>query len=252
MIATEVRERPILFSGAMIRAILEDRKGQTRRTRSLDVFNTAPIECWEVAGQGVGGGMRNQDYLAVFYNNITGQSITVRSPYGRPGDRLWVRETWVNNFGQILYRADCYPDSFEYGAKGWKPSIHMPRALSRITLENVAVRVERLRDISEEDARTEGVNREFRTVVMRPDGGPDYHIPLMRSALPLSSLQLFLKWLSSFHLCSSPARAPGLSHRSTRAFYLSICLKETTQTQGELPHGCFGLIRSHRLANPPR
>lgn len=85
-------------------------------------------------------------------------------PYGKPGDRLWVRETWLprNNGTRFFYRADLDPVeaagiSGMYSDKGWRPSIFMPRWASRITLEIVSVRVERLQDISEEDAKAEGV-----------------------------------------------------------------------------------------------
>lgn len=80
-----------------------------------------------------------------------------RCPHGRPGDRLWVREAIRNVRGvneQPVYRADI-PDEL-IDAFAWRPSIHMPRYASRITLEVVSVRAERLHDISETDARAEG------------------------------------------------------------------------------------------------
>jgi hypothetical protein len=90
-------------------------------------------------------------------------------PYGQPGDRLWVRESWARDDedGQVMYRADIgrdvCADAWEQGRiEGvprykWKPSIHMPRWASRILLEVTSVRVERLQDISESDALAEGV-----------------------------------------------------------------------------------------------
>jgi len=83
------------------------------------------------------------------------RSVHTLCPYGQPGNRLWVRESFRDAraamLGRVLYRADgdniC----------GWKPSIHMPRHLSRITLEVTTVRVERLQSISEADAQAEGV-----------------------------------------------------------------------------------------------
>jgi hypothetical protein len=88
-------------------------------------------------------------------------------PYGRPGDRLWVRETWVpdpDNGKAALYRADIPPEreadaqwvAVQTGSN-WKPSIHMPRWACRLVLEVTGVRVERLQEISEEDAVAEGV-----------------------------------------------------------------------------------------------
>ena len=94
------------------------------------------------------------------------EDLPMECPYGQPGDRLWVRETFqrFTDDGEILYKAD--PAGFEAMNElkrdecleaRWRPSIHMPRWASRILLEITAVRVERLQDISEADARAEGV-----------------------------------------------------------------------------------------------
>lgn len=77
-------------------------------------------------------------------------------PYGQPGDRLWVRETFIADKGGVIFRADEVAGREHYS---WQPSIHMPRWASRITLEITAVRVERLQEISEEDSKAEGANR---------------------------------------------------------------------------------------------
>lgn len=84
-------------------------------------------------------------------------------PYGQPGDRLWVRETFLlrNQGKSVIYKADYDPVeaagiSGMYG--GWRPSIHMPRWASRLTLEITEVRVQRLQDIKEEDAKAEGID----------------------------------------------------------------------------------------------
>jgi len=89
-------------------------------------------------------------------------------PYGQPGDRLWVRETWARNWNQLsdismdrsyVYRADGETRAQNNGTDlPWKPGIHMPRAASRILLEVTGVRVERLQDISEKDACAEGTD----------------------------------------------------------------------------------------------
>lgn len=136
---TEVKERPILFSGPMVRAILEGRKTQTRRV--------VKAKHLPFLGNLLGGfldGRWNQRPL----------------PYGRPGDRLWVRETWAwcsKARGHWLYRADDSDLGTCHVKDGrWKPSIHMKRAASRITLEVVAVRVERLQEITPGDAIAEG------------------------------------------------------------------------------------------------
>jgi len=99
----------------------------------------------------------------------------IHCPYGAPGDQLWVRETWQINHidydrgpapksrpldAELLYRADGeFRDQFEIdeGGSGWRPSIFMPRWASRISLEITGVRVERVQDISDADAKAEGV-----------------------------------------------------------------------------------------------
>jgi hypothetical protein len=144
--ATTIRERPILFSAPMVRAILEDRKTQTRRVVKPQPQDGYKIFPWY-----------HRFYAAPREDpRIVGFQF-FDCPYGKAGDRLWVRETFVNNFGQLLYRADCHPDSFEYGAKGWKPSIFMPRKLSRTTLEIMSVSVQRVQDIDDDEALAEGI-----------------------------------------------------------------------------------------------
>ena len=129
---SHIRERPILFSGAMVRAILEGRKTQTRRVVKLpSSFKPDPAH-------------RGQD----------GPAILATVPwYAQPGDRLWVRETYAKARGGFIYRAD----GTHTLARPWTPAIHMPRRACRIVLEVTGVRVERLHDISEEDARAEGM-----------------------------------------------------------------------------------------------
>lgn len=142
-----MKERPILFSGPMVRAIREGRKTQTRR-----VIKPQP-ECL-------------QDVQAIQYHLATGEPLIVGRgcPYGQPGDRLWVRETWQHceHCGGVDYAADvnrprnCRHCDATLG--NWKPSIHMFREDARITLEIVGVRVERLQDISNEDCWNEGMS----------------------------------------------------------------------------------------------
>ena len=153
------RERPILFSGEMVRAILTGRKTQTRRVvkQQPEVGRSG---CWFPERNSVRAlHYANEDHLR------RGLPLDF-SPYGVPGDRLWVRETWAHDGSQAppLYRADwlCQRDfpgvRCEHGPARWSPSIFMPRWASRITLEVTGVRVERLQRISEEDAQAEGVS----------------------------------------------------------------------------------------------
>jgi hypothetical protein len=139
----------------MVRAILEGRKTQTRRI-------VKPQPMWiERNKRKVYEGA----FLTINDNGILIVNV-IRSPYGKPGDRLWVRETWQgkperNGFKpEVAYRATMeghpeYPQPTVLGK--WKPSIHMPRWASRINLEVVSVRVERLQEISHEDAIAEGI-----------------------------------------------------------------------------------------------
>ncbi|EPA2391887.1 TPA: hypothetical protein ACRMT2_001629 [Pseudomonas aeruginosa] len=156
MSAEKPRERPILFNDQMVRAILEGRKTVTRR-----VVKPQP----DFLGSMV-------DPNTPFKTLDAGLHARITCPYGEPGDRLWVRETWglqVRSYGGgagefIVYRA-TNPDAIyckssegrEYPVK-WKPSIHMRRHSSRILLEITAVRVERLQDISNDQAIAEGID----------------------------------------------------------------------------------------------
>ena len=176
---SQIKERPILFSAPMVRAILEGRKTVTRRVCKPQPSANAHTTC--ASGNPMGAWWE------------TGKDIN-RCPYGKPGDRLWVRETWsdVNLQGApgIAYRADgdvrdlmedasfldedgafnyddprskpynfaCWSEDLLGGKEGrWRPSIHIPRWASRILLEITAVSVERLQDISEDQAKAEGV-----------------------------------------------------------------------------------------------
>lgn len=144
----EAKERPILFSGPMVRALLAGTKTQTRR-----VVKPQPTEF--VGGPGVKLADGSPAPLVPLDDTVEPYGSEIRCPYGLPGDRLWVRESWspTNQLSHgVLYRADF--TSPEVGR--WKPSIHMPRWASRILLDVTGVRVERLQDISEADARAEG------------------------------------------------------------------------------------------------
>lgn len=191
----QMKERPILFSGPMVRAILDGRKTQTRRIVNLKGH----------AGQQVP--LRFKYTIAGWWNVCEGEerSITIggekidggligsiKCPFGKTGDRLWVRESWwnansypyplhsdgepVSHWSNLVkYAADGNPENtpnrhYPDGLRGGKysapdpwamwhkrPSIHMPRWASRINLEITGIRVERLQDILEEDAKEEGI-----------------------------------------------------------------------------------------------
>jgi hypothetical protein len=126
-----MKERPILFNAEMVRAIFDGRKTQTRRVVSDKILDKA-----------------NDGFI------LDGE-WHLWCPYGKVGDRLWVRETWQTDAEQrgLAYRST---DSKLNEDIPWKPSIHMPRWASRLTLEITDIRVERVQDISEEDAKAEG------------------------------------------------------------------------------------------------
>ncbi|MDH1104793.1 hypothetical protein N5C55_02735 [Pseudomonas otitidis] len=166
-----MRERPILFAGPMVRAILNGEKTVTRRlmkpqpTPSNMGGHSWPCPIHQTMlhveqelqnGEGIWGGLADS-----------------ACPHGAPGDRLWVRETFATlsagqyepvkpayGYGQEVRFAATDPlADCDVGVRGypWRPSIHMPRWASRILLEITAVRVERLQDISDEQARAEGL-----------------------------------------------------------------------------------------------
>lgn len=154
------RERPILFSAPMVRAIIAGKKTQTRRLLRLPFL-------------GPSDGVKRR----VYGPDDIGQAVSF-CPYGRPGGRLWVRETWAahwmyNDVPPRECKSTLPDDNYWFAADGteapsqlgtpprglrgkWRPSIFMPRWASRISLEITNVRVQRLHDVSEEDARDEG------------------------------------------------------------------------------------------------
>lgn len=167
---SQAKERPILFSGHMVRAILNDQKTVTRREikpsmRSADnsfELHQQEDESWRP--------MHTFDESCM---DAKGTEHPIVCPYGQPGDRLWVREAWLADaqLDSIAPRDLSQGEPIFYPADGssrqtgcamvsqgrGRPSIHMPRWASRILLEITAVRVELLQDISEEQAEAEGV-----------------------------------------------------------------------------------------------
>ena len=140
-----MKERPIIFSAPMVRALLAGTKTQTRRI----------VKARDLEWMDVHQGLREPDNAE-------------RCPYGQPGDRLWVRETFARIDGQTRPWIETdYQATYTHGdrlgdtlgiKKRWTPSIHMPRHASRITLEVTGVRVERLQDIDLADALAEGIS----------------------------------------------------------------------------------------------
>ncbi|VVN88595.1 hypothetical protein PS718_01698 [Pseudomonas fluorescens] len=181
------KERPILFSAPMVRAILDGRKNVTRRPvkglkTNFPVVAAAdgtPLRtgaCWDIGGP------------------------ILHCPFGKPGERLWVRETWYCDHSEVMRGPYLKPDDLDvsearddgtlvYAADGltpyeadqpvWKPSIHMPRWACRILLEITDVRVERLQDITYEQAVAEGVHRgPLREWCASDEGGACHKYPV--------------------------------------------------------------------------
>lgn len=166
-----MRERPILFSGPMVRAILSGTKTQTRRV--ISSTHAQEADAWQDCGSG-----RWESGIAGDHGRY-GHGEWVRCPYGVPGDHLWVREAWqvfvagsddllplapggkhpgVCSLGYAATedeRVRTVPQARRFDGP-WRHSFFMPRWASRITLEVTGVHVERLQDISEEDAQAEG------------------------------------------------------------------------------------------------
>lgn len=166
-------ERGMIFNSDMVRAILDGRKTQTRRIIKDCTVGRDPISKFIQIGK---------KFIGCYPEDVP-ELIRECCPYGVPGDRIWVRETFQGplfDFEQMeayqedsskfkkpefcVYKADGKPAPEFFDADdnlhcGWRPSIHMPRWASRITLEITGVRVEQLKSISEEEARSEGVAR---------------------------------------------------------------------------------------------
>jgi len=139
-----MKEQPILFSSEMVKTILDGRKTQTRR-----VIKPQP-----------NSGVRQSPFVKSGLEDGHGREI--KCPYGQPGDLLWVKETWNGTQGEgVAYRAT----NPEMNGEPWKSSRFMPRWASRITLEIVNIRVERLQEIKPLDAVAEGMDPDRHSVI---------------------------------------------------------------------------------------
>lgn len=171
------RELPILFKGPLVTATQDGRKTETRRLQGLEKINKNPDD-WEAVFLDDKNAWR-------FTNRLTNEQVVKPCPFGIAGDRLWVRETWYYDsttrlqLGMPTTKPDDYdPETMYFRADGeccdqipecccaevgptmWRPSIHMPRWVSRINLEVLEVRLERVQDIDEDGADAEGIFNE--------------------------------------------------------------------------------------------
>lgn len=191
--------KPILFNGEMVRAILDGRKTCTRRILKGGIPFDEKAEYWNVLKKGEWSGPICSEYF-----------IKQGSPY-KPGDILYVRETWcglpVNEAGHFrghhiyYYRADG--DLRPEGWRGaWHPSIHMPKEAARIWLKVTGVRVERLQDMTDDDAEAEGCFDYTSTALGFPD--------IWESTIKKSDLDSYgwaanpWVWVIQFERCEKP------------------------------------------------
>lgn len=152
-----MKQIPILFSTPMMQANLAGVKTETRRTRGLNEINLSPD---------------NFSFSIVPKENATyavcdrwSETTIIKCPYGKVGDQLWFRETWAHNPSEHLregkpfvFRADYRDeDEHEDPIVKWKPNIHMPKAVCRMTAEITDIRIERLFDITHQSAIREGI-----------------------------------------------------------------------------------------------
>lgn len=183
-----MRERPILYSGPMNRALNAGTKTQTRRVIGLSSLrgSTTPGYIWTWRGQAPIRSVTQQArHPRGCWQDVSHAQLLDLCPYGAPGDRLWVREAWgLHRHGDETdwhrgtvrgWSEDGVREQFEivmraeWGSNGeacfWRPPMFMPRWASRLTLEVTSVRVERVQSISEADARAEGLS------TLTKDGG---------------------------------------------------------------------------------
>lgn len=180
-----ITERPILFQTEMVKANMEDRKTMTRREKGLELLNDDLEYQKSITLMKMDYDIDGDRCLRIFRHGDVSNSTVFKSPYGKPGDLLWVRETWGHpalgdddSSARIIYKADWdWPDLAKksLASDKWKPSIHLPKTASRIWAMVEDVRPERLQDISEADAIAEGCSLygpfgEFRGS-LHPNGG---------------------------------------------------------------------------------
>lgn len=162
-----MKSRPILMSGPMVRPTYLGDKTQTRRLLKTQPLDVLPMD----------GDRRGYHWVGLMQRDPSRGQI-FRCHLGQPGDHLWVKETWttverywdlgapreIRDDAQIIYRADGH----KIGDRKWRTSLFMQARFSRLTLEITDVRVERLRDISKEDAIAEGLK------ALTKDGGTTF------------------------------------------------------------------------------
>ena len=166
--------KPILFKTEMVRAILDGRKSCTRRiVKPQQLVGLLPDKCKNGVPEEF---LKEKKLMFKPYCNMTDIELintAYKAPYQR-GDILYVRETWCKGLERYIYRAD-YSDTEKFYRDGkeiemkWHPSLHMPKDAARIFLRVTNVRVERLQDMTDDDAEAEGCFDYTSTALGFPD-----------------------------------------------------------------------------------
>jgi len=189
-----MKESPILFTTDMVQANLDGRKTMTRRIKGLEEIPVNEDVFTKYEYKGLAEGLPNTHCFARLWRNNWVETYHAHCPYGIAGDILWVRENFLkppvitykmlrdgaDTWPKIDYQASCSEIEIDqYKSWGWKlkPSIHMPKDYARIWLQIINIRVERLRDITEEDAKNEGIQ-------IKPYGSPPFFCTLDYSCKP--------------------------------------------------------------------
>ena len=202
-------EKQILFNTEMVRAILDGRKACTRRILKGAIPFDEKAEYWNVLKKGEWSGPICVEYF-----------MKQGSPY-KPGDILYVRETWMDYAGLTMYKADCdiyRLDSLNFAGFGWKPSIHMPKKAARIWLRVTNVKVERLQEITEDGAEAEGAI-DSRGFILSPDNeynrihtAREHFVEIWNSTIKGSDLDRYgwdanpWVWVIEFERCEKPEK----------------------------------------------
>jgi hypothetical protein len=174
------KEIPILYSTPMVQSLMKDLKTITRRTRGLEQFNIKP-NAWKFTHRG------DDLWSAKPINHSSYWEVEFKCPYGKKGDLLWVRETFCHDEEFYYYKANFDTSDQCHLTGSWKPSIHMPKKACRTWLKITDIKIQRLKDISEEDAKAEGV--EYGTDILGDHGYKCYLLNLFVFSKATTSFQ---------------------------------------------------------------
>jgi hypothetical protein len=173
-----MKERPIIFSGEMVHAIIDGRKFQTRRLCPVQPYQGAWGQ-WHVYYPGRDGGhaiYETEEAMREEYDRV----MLARCPYGKTGDRLYVRETYAYfedvASEHLVYRTDGEQDRDRLLDGRWRSPRFMPRRASRLDLDVTGIRCEWLQDISEADALAEGLSWWSKDGTLRKYGLGERHV----------------------------------------------------------------------------